>query len=356
MITRPILRLFILIVTAMMLFAGTTPTSHAATVVFMDSPVVISQLYGGAEGINATFSNDYVELFNRGSEAINLSGWSVQTAPVGSTTWQSTPLSGTIEPGHYYLVQQGGTAGASNLPTPDSYGTTSLNAEGGKVALVRTTNLLSDHCPADTPTLADLVGYGDAVCAEVTATGRMGLADALLRRGNGCIESDNNANDFTLGIPNPHNHNAPAETCRGPVILVDYSTHNEREYIDIRWETSFEGETRGFNIYRGTDTVQNAIRINEVEIPAHGGNGQINRYSFPDYNVQTNVTYYYTLEDIDVNGNRYLTTFAPILRENPSAVTLQTLNVTTAPTSNGLLLLTGMGLLLAAGWVWRQRP
>jgi hypothetical protein len=353
--TRIFLHLSIFILTALTLFTGTPPTSHASTLIFMDSPVVISQLYGGAEGINATFSDDYVELFNRGSEAMDVTGWSVQTLAEGSTEWRVTPLSGTIEPGRYYLVQQGGTLEESTLPAPDAYSPDSLRSTGGVVALVRDETLLTGSCPADTPTLADLVGYGDVDCAEVTAAVRMGAVEALHRRGNGCTESDNNANDFTVATPNPHNRTAPAETCRGPVILVSMSTHNEREYIEIRWETSLEQETRGFNIYRGTGTSQNPVRINEVEIAAYGGSGQINQYDFPDYAVETNVTYYYYLEDIDINGNRYLNAFAPILRENPSAVTLQGLNVTSATLPNGLLLLAGLSMTLAAGWVWRQR-
>ena len=42
------------------------------------SDVVISQVYGGGGNSGAPLKNDYIELFNRGTSAISLDGWSVQ--------------------------------------------------------------------------------------------------------------------------------------------------------------------------------------------------------------------------------------------------------------------------------------
>ena len=83
--------------------------------------VVISQVYGGGGNSGATYKNDFIELFNKGSVPVSLSGWSVQYSSATGTTWQVTPLTGTLQPGQYYLVQEaigaGGTApdqGAQN--------------------------------------------------------------------------------------------------------------------------------------------------------------------------------------------------------------------------------------------------
>lgn len=351
---RTILRLLICIVTAMMLLTGITSSTHAAGM-YMNSPVVISQLYGGAEGVNATYSSDYIELFNRGLDPVTLTGWSLQIAESGSDDWQATSLEGTLAPGQYYLIQLGTQVGGSDLPTPDTRGTSGLNTTSGKVALVRTTELLTEECPLTDLTLADLVGYGDESCAEVNPTTEMGATEALLRRDAGCVESDNNANDFALATPAPHNRTAPSENCRGPITVVSFTTTNEREYIDIRWETSMEENTRGFNLYRGTDTAQSPMRINPSEIPAYGGTGQINRYEHPDYNVETNVTYYYFLEEVDINGNRTVVEVRSILRERPSAVTLTDLNVVAAPVAGGVTVVMVLGVTLAAAWGWRRR-
>ena len=96
----------------------------------VDTDVVISQVYGGGGNAGATLTHDFVELFNRGSNPVNLTGWSVQyTSATGTGTWQVTPLSGFIAPGHYYLVQQAqGTGGTAPLPAPDATGTIAMAA------------------------------------------------------------------------------------------------------------------------------------------------------------------------------------------------------------------------------------
>ncbi len=98
------------------------PTPAAAA-----SPdVVISQVYGGGGNSGATYTNDFVELFNRGTSTVSVDGWSVQyasatgTGNFGSSTTQITPLAGSIGPGQYLLVQEAqGSGGTTSLPTPD---------------------------------------------------------------------------------------------------------------------------------------------------------------------------------------------------------------------------------------------
>ena len=42
--------------------------------------IVISQVYGGGGNSGATYTNDFIELFNRGASPVSLVGWSVQYA------------------------------------------------------------------------------------------------------------------------------------------------------------------------------------------------------------------------------------------------------------------------------------
>src|SRR4051812_17707980 len=79
--------------------------------------IVVSQVYGGGGNSGATYRNDFVELFNRGTESVDLSGWTVQYGSSGGTTWQSTALSGSIAPGRHFLVQEApGAGGTTMLP------------------------------------------------------------------------------------------------------------------------------------------------------------------------------------------------------------------------------------------------
>src|SRR5436189_2775426 len=111
--------LFMLVLAALLLAA---PAAHSAS-----ADMVISQVFGGGGNSNAPYSNDFVELFNRGTTTVDLGNWSIQYASASGTTWQVTSLSGSVQPGGRYLVQlaSGGAVGAP-LPTPDATGTTNL--------------------------------------------------------------------------------------------------------------------------------------------------------------------------------------------------------------------------------------
>ena len=82
--------------------------------------VVISQVYGGGGNSGATYTNDFVELANRGASAVDLTGWSVQYASAAGTSWQVTPLSGSIQPGGHYLVQEAAGTGGDTAADPDA--------------------------------------------------------------------------------------------------------------------------------------------------------------------------------------------------------------------------------------------
>src|SRR5512137_1852275 len=87
----------------------------------VSTTVVISQVYGGGGNSGATFKNDFIELYNRGISAVDVTGWTVQYASSTGSSWQKTILSGIIDPGKYYLVQEAaGAGGTVNLPTPNA--------------------------------------------------------------------------------------------------------------------------------------------------------------------------------------------------------------------------------------------
>ena len=180
--------------------------------------VVISQVYGGGGNSGATLKNDFVELFNRGSAPVTLTGWSVQYAASAGTSWQVTTLSGTLQPGQYYLVQEAqGAGGSVSLPTPDAIGAIPMSATAGKVALVNGTSALSGACPTG---IVDFVGFGTAAnCFEGTGpTATLSNTTAALRKNNGAQDTDDNKNDFSTGTPNPRNSGSPANP--QPTLLL----------------------------------------------------------------------------------------------------------------------------------------
>jgi len=208
------IRLFLLLVGALSLVG--VPSSHAS-----NPHVVISQVFGGGGNGGAPLKSDFIELFNPGTTAVDLDAWSVQYATASSTSWQRTPLTGSIAPGHYLLVQEasGGDVGAA-LSTPDVVGTINLSAASGKVALVSDGTSLDcggspGSCSAR-PNVVDLVGYGSAADYEgAAAAPALGATTAAVRAGNGCNDTDSNASDFAAAAPAPRGSASPSASCGG---------------------------------------------------------------------------------------------------------------------------------------------
>src|SRR4051794_41954934 len=96
--------------------------------------VAISQIYAGGGNAGATYANDYVELVNRSSAAVSLTGWTVQYASAASTSWTSVPLAGSIRAGGDYPGKLFGGTNGGALPAPHPARTANLCASGGQRA------------------------------------------------------------------------------------------------------------------------------------------------------------------------------------------------------------------------------
>ena len=205
----------------------------------LSTGVVVSQVYGGGGNTGATYTHDFIELFNRGTSAVSVAGWSVQytsatgTGNFGASATQITELPAvSLAPGQYLLIQEAqGAGGTTPLPSPDVTDATpiAMSATGGKVALVNTTTPLgcngsSTPCsPAALATIVDLVGWDGANFSEGSPAPATTNTTAVLRAANGCVETDNNAADFSAGTPLPRNTASALSPCpvaNAPVVAA----------------------------------------------------------------------------------------------------------------------------------------
>ncbi|MCZ7434726.1 lamin tail domain-containing protein [Streptomyces sp. WMMC1477] len=178
------------------------PASPAAS-----PDIVISEVYGGGGNSGAAYTNDFIELHNRGSAAVDVSGWSVQYASRSGTSYQVTELSGSIEPGDHYLVQlHAGTSGdGAAPPAPDATGSTNMSLSSGKVALVTGNAALGCGGDCDSASgVRDFVGYGDANDYETAAAPKLSNSTSA-QRAESAADSDDNSADFTEAAPAPEN-------------------------------------------------------------------------------------------------------------------------------------------------------
>ncbi|MGE3107656.1 MAG: lamin tail domain-containing protein [Phycisphaerales bacterium] len=204
------------------------------------SSVVISQVYGGGGNQGGVFRNDFIELFNRTSAPVDITGWSVQYASGSSGTGflAQTMLSGVIPAGGYYLVQEAAGMDMTQppLPAPDAVGTLAMGGSAGRVALVRDGTLIDTDCAA--ATVEDLVGYGNVVCfeGEDNAAGT-GNGLAAFRLNGGCRDTNQNVADFLVAVPAPRNSATPVHLCNpGPSCPCDWNGVggvNSQDFFDF---------------------------------------------------------------------------------------------------------------------------
>jgi predicted extracellular nuclease len=206
---------------SLLVLSGLLPVAAAVPVLAVSPDVVISQVYGGGGNTGATYTHDFVELFNRGTTTTSLAGWSVQYASAtGTGNFVATPIAGSIAPGQYFLVQQSaGLGGTTPLPTPDASGTTALSGTAGKVIVTNVATSLACN-GASTPCSAaqqaqirDLVGWGTANYFEGTAAPGTSNTTSVSRAGSGCTDTDSNSADFTADAPAPRNTASPLNVC-----------------------------------------------------------------------------------------------------------------------------------------------
>jgi hypothetical protein len=72
--------------------------------------------------------------------------------------------------------------------------------------------------------------------------------------------------------------------------------------VTVTWTTASEIDNAGFNIYRSTEENGTYTKINAKLIPATGSPSNSATYQFIDKPVKNRTTYWYKLEDVDVNG------------------------------------------------------
>lgn len=207
--------------------------------------LVISQIYGDGGSNGAAYANDFIEIYNAGSTAIDLSNYSVQYS--NGTVWNMTPLTTVVlQPGQYYLIQEGSHgSGGTPLPSPDAIGTLSILSNNGKVALVNSTSVLPNGCLS--PLIIDLVGYGNANCFEGAATASASNITAIIRK-TGNVDTDNNSTDFIISAPGARNSFFTL-----PISIGHFSGNKNGKNNNLHWKLNCTAASITFELQRSSN-------------------------------------------------------------------------------------------------------
>ena len=108
----------------------------------------------------------------------------------------------------------------------------------------------------------------------------------------------------STGFTTPTWYGYPAAVCVPPTVinLSSFTATPKAGKVILQWNTESETDNAGFNIYRSESENGEYIKINDSLIPAQGSSTQGASYEFIDTDVKNRKTYYYKLEDIDLNG------------------------------------------------------
>jgi len=91
----------------------------------------------------------------------------------------------------------------------------------------------------------------------------------------------------------------------GGATVIELSSFNataKAGKVLLQWTTEAEINNAGFNLYRSSSADGEYTKLNDSLIPAQGLSTQGASYEFVDKDVKNRKTYYYKLEDVDLNG------------------------------------------------------
>ena len=226
------------------ILGATALLALAASSAFAANQVRISQVYSAGGNTGATYKQKFVELFNSGNSAVNITGWALVYGSstgvwntTGGTTFTNSWVfpSATIQPCGYLLVSFLGTAtiGADLTAsiTPDFQVITptpviTMSGTNGKLMLAQSAPANGVLCGAEGVVIVDKLAYGpSSTCAEGTPTASLSASTAAVRGLGGLTDTDVNSADFAVvaaatprNAASPHNvlgTCAPSATVHG---------------------------------------------------------------------------------------------------------------------------------------------
>ena len=155
----------------------------------------------------------------------------------------------------------------------------------------------------------------------------------------------NSFSDFTGGDAGPL-----------AVTLADFGAVQQGDAVLLTWETNSELNNRGFNLYRGTSAAAPDRQLNETLIPSQSqGNPGGFVYTWEDRaDLVPGTTYFYWVEDVDINGAATMHGPVSVDYTGPTAVTLSDMEASTAAGSSAMPL-AGTLLVLVALLAVRRR-
>lgn len=227
--------------------------------------VVINEVYGGGGSTTATatYKSDFIELYNNGTAAADISGYSIQYAsatgafPATSTTTAGNvgifPSGTIIPPGKYFLIRGSTSTGGADLPTADFTTSLSLAAASGKVVLANNNSQVTFTAPNTftSGNVVDFVGYGTASAYEGTGPAPANSITISAVRSKTGLDTNSNATDFIAATPSAQNSSSAAPATIGAKISefrISGPTDTTDDFVEVYNNTSSPLDITGWQV------------------------------------------------------------------------------------------------------------
>ena len=138
------------------------------------------------------------------------------------------------------------------------------------------------------------------------------------------------------------------------VTLADFAATSDGSVVAVTWQTVSELDNTGFNLYRSQSPAAPDTLL--AFVPSQSpGSAQGFDYTYQDDAVATGETYWYWLEDVDVNGVATLHGPVSVTVVTPLAVQVVRFQAATPGGPAWPAWFWLVAVLLAAGLIWRRR-
>jgi endonuclease G len=193
-------RAFFLLIVGVLCVAGWSYSrnAQAQTESLAVSPhLVITQFQAGG----GTSNDEFIEIKNTSASSIDLSGYIVVYRSASGGSGDGTPMaswttSTLLQPGQYYLIAAAGSYDGG-VPPDKTYdaNSRSMSATAGGLAI--------RQGAVDVGAVIDSVAWGSVTNGynEGTSATAAGINNSLIRKDNGCQDTDNNSADFQALVP-----------------------------------------------------------------------------------------------------------------------------------------------------------
>lgn len=254
-------------------------------------------------------------------------GYYVQPAAVGNRVWNDANQNG---------IQDGGEAGIPNVevtmtilwPNGDTTVLTTVTDSNGYYSFG---NLLLDE---------DYNGLGSGepthtISIDTSQSALTGWNVTHIGASGSTVYNDSNNPDGTQASPvqgqtdtsfandNAGNASYDFGFTNSPlaITLAGFGAAAQTDHVLVSWETVSEANNAGFNLYRSLSADGEYALLGFTPSASPGSTAGA-AYSHQDFDVQAGQTYWYKLEDIDLNGAATMHGPVSVSFQAPTAVTL----------------------------------